>query len=75
MSFMKFGMVMHTGPPDSISYKIYFLNAEDGRRRPFWKSKDGDISATVWPISTKFWKHLLTILSSNTANIIKTKML
>jgi len=55
---VKFGTAMHAGPPNlMVTPKFQNFKIQDGGRRPSWKSKNCDISKTIWPITStmKFW--------------------
>jgi len=53
--FMKFGMMMHLSPSKLMeNQKFQNFEIQDGGQRSSWKSKNCDISETVWPIWTIF---------------------
>jgi len=54
---VKFGTAMHIRPPNlTVDQKFKHFKIQDGgrRRRPSSKSKNCDISKTVWPILLRF---------------------
>jgi len=50
------------------SENLYISKIQNGGRPPYWKAKNGDISATVQPIEIKFCINMQIAIVNRTEN-------